>query len=419
MAAPPLSISSFKSFATQARLSSKLSAALLGAAVSNLASNPVMGNPPTVVVSASSNAALTVLYTIGTSLQNADKVYTVGGTQAAFDNTNGGLIALSCTNILGTGGNVNSGRYQNACAHHIATDSPNVQFRIYPALGTKFRIAVSEDGGPWAYTTAAPIAFSAGTSVSNYVQLTFQTTVERKIRIEFGINGPGTPTLRSIAVLPSYIIHNPGPFATVKSAWLGDSYSANGAASFSHLVPAILASNKLGWEAQLIAIAGIGYVNTGPNGDGCIQDLLPALSGSQFDVVVFAVGTNDTAYTSTLRAKALSTFKAARALQPYAKFIILGAWPQPGHDAPTSLSLDTLIGGAVSDFNDPNTVWIPLYSDPSGNWMPGTTNTSNANGTDVSGRLISPDNVHANDPGCSYYGNRIEDAIAPYVSVIT
>lgn len=200
----------------------------------------------------------------------------------------------------------------------------------------------------------------------------------------------------------------------LRIAVIGDSFSSSTGASWNHLGWAVQLGYLLGGieaDVRQIAIGGTGYVNDatspGPRQYSFIQHI-GDLAQADFDIVIFAGGINDSLMAGAQSA-ALSTFQAARALQPDALFVVMGAWCGAGGATAALLATEAAIQAATVQWGDALTVFVPVSGDPVGAWI-GTSNAPVINASGAAGGG-NPDGTHPGDVGHLYLARRANAAI--------
>lgn len=403
------------------------------AAAGNVIDNAAMASPPT--VTSASGDSQTNSYFLAQSgvLGNLDKVIVVGGTVFANTNSpwNGNYINVKSVSST-SGSNVGpSGVYQNGWYVETMTDSPNISYGYYRTAEGGFMIAVSENGGPMQYTSFTPTAMynsgSACGSNTGSITVAFGSSKQRRVRLELGNQqadeacggAGGVAFLRRIAVDPSYSIWKPKDTDVINAAFIGDSYTVQAprGSGMQSVNWARTCGAKLGWRVTCMAQGGTGYSKangTLPAASDPVR--LADLTQAAYDVYVFALGTNDVsgndgtaAPLPDIQAKALTCFQAARAANPIAPIIVVAPWPRPTFPTATQQACADAVIAAYNQFADSNSLYIPIYSDPSGNWMAGTSYQGSTpfSSADISGRYIGPDGIHPLLIGHYYYGYRV------------
>ena len=412
------------------------------ASVSNVIDNAVMASPPTITTGTSFTQTKNYYLAGSGVLTNQDKFTIVGG--VPFANTSGSLAGnyLSVYSVSSTSGsNIGPpGIYQQGWYIEGMTDAPTVVFSYFRTSESGVMIAVSENGGPMQYTSMTPTPIfnngnACGTN-TGVVTIAFGSSKIRRVRIEFGNQqvdetcggSGGVLSLRGFFVDPGYSIWKPKDLDVVNAAFIGDSYTVQAPrdAGMQAVNWARTCAAKLGWRAVCMAQGGTGYSK--------VNGALPAASDPlrladltaqpfAYDVFVFALGTNDVSGNDgtavalpDIQAKALTCFRAARAANPIAPIIVVGPWPRPTFPLQTQSDCATAVEAAFAQFADANSFYIPIYDDPSGNWMAGTSYQGKLNSSnDISYRYIWTDAIHPILAGHYYYGDRIAHAIRDWL----
>ncbi|WP_422932042.1 SGNH/GDSL hydrolase family protein [Singulisphaera sp. PoT] len=425
----------------QRMLLDRLRRAASRAANNNVIDNLPMTSPPTVTSASGDSQTNSYYLANGGVLQNQDKIIVVGG--VVFANTSGALAgnyinvkSVSTTSGSNVGGVVGN---QNGWYIETMTDSPNISFGYFRTAEGGVMVAVSENGGPMQYVSTTPTTMynngNACGSNPGSVTVAFGSSKVRRVRLELGNQqvdetcggAGGVAFIRRIAVDPSYSIWKPkdGP-DVVNAAFVGDSYTAGSPrdAGMQSVNWARTVAAKLGWRPTCMALGSTGYSKASgalPPASDPVR--IADLSAQPYDVYVFALGTNDVNgndNTATalpdLQAKAFTCFQAARAANPIAPIIVVSPWPRTTFPAQTQSDLATAVQAAFNQFADANSLYIPIYDDPSGNWMTGTSYQGQLNNSnDISYRYIWTDRIHPVKTGHYYYGDRITHAIRDWL----
>ena len=411
----------------------------------NLIDNAAMASPPTVTSASGDSQTNSYYLANGGVLQNQDKIIVVGG--VVFANTSGVLAgnyinvkSVSTTSGSNVGGIVGN---QNGWYIETMTDSPNISFGYFRTAEGGVMVAVSENGGPMQYVSTTPTTmYNNGNpcgSNPGSVTVAFGSSKVRRVRLELGNQqtdetcggAGGVAFIRRIAVDPSYSIWKPkdGP-DVINAAFVGDSYTAGSPrdTGMQSVNWARTVAAKLGWRPTCMALGSTGYSKASgalPPASDPVR--IADLSAAPYDVYVFALGTNDVNgndNTATalpdLQAKALACFQAARAANPIAPIIVVSPWPRTTFPAQTQADLASGVLAAFNQFADANSLYIPIYDDPSGNWMTGTSYQGQLNNSnDISFRYIWTDRIHPVKTGHYYYGDRIAQAIRDWLQALS
>ncbi|WP_422924486.1 SGNH/GDSL hydrolase family protein [Singulisphaera sp. PoT] len=410
------------------------------AANNNVIDNLPMTSPPTVTSASGDSQTNSYYLANGGVLQNQDKIIVVGG--VVFANTSGALAgnyinvkSVSTTSGSNVGGVVGN---QNGWYIETMTDSPNISFGYFRTAEGGVMVAVSENGGPMQYVSTTPTTmYNNGNpcgSNPGSVTVAFGSSKVRRVRLELGNQqtdetcggAGGVAFLRRIAVDPSYTIWKPKDTDVINAAFVGDSYTAGSPrdTGMQSVNWARTVAAKLGWRPTCMALGSTGYSKASgalPPASDPVR--IADLSAQAYDVYVFALGTNDVNgndNTATalpdLQAKALTCFQAARAANPIAPIIVVSPWPRTTFPLQTQADLAAAVQAAFNQFADSNSLYIPIYDDPSGNWMTGTSYQGQLNNSnDISFRYIWTDRIHPVKTGHYYYGDRIAQAIRDWL----
>lgn len=306
-------------------------AALRAAALAAQGIPADMASLPTISVSATTDAALTVNYTL-TGPSNTDKYLAIGGALKNY----GGNSAFRAATV--TTGNIGGTDSQNAVSLEIETDSPTVEFRIFPQNESAARIRVKTGSGPWenATASAAPTTLNSSTS-SSFLKVAFGSATLRRVRIELARTDGDTAAPAGIVTNIRLETGRSGTAptdTTLKAAFYGDSISEASKAGFHHDGFTSLVSWLLGWLPTQASVGGTGYFTTGGNPN--LQSRLDDLLFQSFDVIIVPAGTNDVGQTqATVTTAANVTFSGIRARYPTKPVFVIGPWDL---EAPAAMS---------------------------------------------------------------------------------
>ena len=409
------------------------------ASISNVIDNPVLDPSVAPVVTSAATDSQTVSYYMGngTVLTNQDKVAVVGG--VPFANQSGNYLAVKSVSSI-SGSNIGpSGTYQNGWYPEVMTDADVLSFSYYRTAESGVMVAVADSGTTmqdlqYVSLTPTTIYGSAGGSNNGSVTLTFPNSKPRRVRIECGsqqvdeqYGGGPVLSIRRFAVNPSYSIWKPYDIDNFNMAVIGDSYTAGPPRDTGMQCQnwARVMAAKLGCKAVQMALGGTGYSKALlplPAASDPVR--LADLSAQKYDIYVFALGTNDVSGNDgtalplpDIQAKALICFQAARAANPLAPIVVVGPWPRPTFPLSTQQGCATAVEAAFAQFNDPNSLYIPIYDAVSGNWMAGTSYQGHeVNPNDISGRYIWTDGIHPIFSGHYYYGARVANIIRQWLA---
>ncbi|WP_422929036.1 SGNH/GDSL hydrolase family protein [Singulisphaera sp. PoT] len=425
---------------TQRMLLERMRRAAVAARASNVIDNQPMASPPTITTGTSFTQTKNYYLAGSGVLTNQDKFTIVGG--VPFANTSGSLAGnyLSVYSVSSTSGsNIGPpGIYQQGWYIEGMTDAPTLVFSYFRTSESGVMIAVSENGGPMQYTSMTPTPIfnngnACGTN-TGVVTIAFGSSKIRRVRIEFGNQqvdetcggSGGVLSVRGFFVDPGYSIWKPKDLDIVNAGGIGDSYTVQAPrdAGMQAVNWFRTASAKLGWRPTCMAQGGTGYSKVNGALPAASDPLrLADLTAQPYDVFVFALGTNDVSGNDgtavalpDIQAKALTCFNAARAANPIAPIIVVAPWPRPTFPTQTQSDCATAVAAAFNQFADPNSLFIPIYADPSGNWMAGTSYQGKLNSSnDISYRYIWADAIHPVLAGHYYYGDRVAHAIRDWL----
>lgn len=289
---------------------------------------PGVASPaPTLSAYQTSDTGLTVSYAYGFST-NRDKVRSRGGAPFSY----GGNVGLQSATV-NTGANVGTGKYQDRVIHEIETASPNIEFTVFRQGTTRVRILTRDSSsGPWKYASASVVTMNTG-AASTCVKVAYSGALAgRQTAIElawYPSADSGTAGIMfNIRVDTGYTITAPAsPTHPVKVLILGDSFMQGGNALFrGDGIPSLLGW-LLNWEITASAIGGSGLIadtgGTQPNLQSRLDDALL----QTFDAIVVAMGTNDTASSSSaITAAALAVLNGLKTRCPQAPQFWVTPW---------------------------------------------------------------------------------------------
>lgn len=188
---------------------------------------------------------------------------------------------------------------------------------------------------------------------------------------------PAPPKANARPVVPTGTRARP-----IRATFLGDSYTTgwNGSGRGSRGWPAIVARG-LGWKVTNLAVAGTGFVNPGWTGQP-LRTRLAATVRSKPQVVVVAIGHNDSRYGAAAVTAARRDLARLRRLLPDAAIVVIAPIWANGSPPTTMLRLRTALRREARAIH-------ALFIDPlSGGWFAG-----------ASHRFISGDGIHPTDAG--------------------
>jgi lysophospholipase L1-like esterase len=365
--------------------------------LNNPRDNPIMAEPPAITSSASVTSALSNITTWNAASAGVFNFY--GGVPTS--DGAGGMKALSAT--------VSSTFAQYICRVHTVADCLKIQFKFNDISNTG-TVNFIIDGQ---YVSATPV--TPGFSGITYTILDFTDAGGRAVRnIVMEMNNCD---FISASVLPTETLNKPG--GVVRSVFaVGDSITASGGMTtvfngyFQVLCDILGVQNAING-----GVGGTGFLAAG--GQLTFRGRVADMVACNPDVILIAGGHNDTGSTAAaITTEVLAYLTAIRAQRVLANtpIIFLGvinglltlALTQP---------VETAIAAAITAFNDPSVIFVPLVNDPSGPIFTGTGysgHTASDGNFDIYGHS---DAVHPNDAGHNFLARRIADRLMTQVLV--
>jgi hypothetical protein len=230
--------------------------------------------------------------------------------------------------------------------------------------------------------------------------------------------GPGFAGKPLVAVATGDSIVQPGTDDLIPVVWFGNSYMSGG--NGFPVLPADDIPHRtgfgLGWyNIWNLGEGGTDYSNNDANASynylGHMNDMT---NGGIPKVIVFAGGLNDNIYVNTTSnsyvSVVLSTFQKARSLAPNAWIVVTGVM-HGSSDYAAITNTEIAIHRAFQQWNDPNSAWIPIMTDPQGDWITGTGDINSPVGNGNADFYISGDGVHPCQMGEWYLAQKLITAI--------
>lgn len=393
------------------------------ALIENPYQRPAMANPPTVAVTAGSDATLT-LTTLAASgaLTNAavNQVAWYGGVASPILTQ---YVCMPVTSVLpSTNGNIGSGfadKNQWASALEIETDSDKVQFGIYMSNAVKVMFQV--DGQ---YVDFNGVTGLGAANADTFILLTFASRKPRRIRMLIpSLPSKGPCLMKSIRISPTCSFWKPSQANVLRMAFYGDSYgettnSSNSIYPIPNAAWPVLTGELLGIrDVRQFCVGQTGYVSDAGGTRSKLIDQLPrSFSQGPFDIAVFAPGYNDASKTpEEVRAAALACYKLFRQKYPQTPMVVLGCQAGAGGPNASQVACENAIAAAVRDFNDPLCKFVPVSTD-SPTWLNGTGAVGATNGSGNSDVYVDTDKAHPTKAGAEFLSFRsaigIRNAVA-------
>ena len=383
----------------------------------------VMASPPTVTVSATSDATLaTALAFVSASTLTAaaSKIAWYGGIPSA---TSTGYVAMPVTSVLpavsgnlATFANANITTDQNAWMHALEfmTDSDTVEIGVFTNNVKQTFIQV--DGQ---YVSFTPVT-GTGASADNFIKLVFASRKPRRIRMMgCALNSNGNLTLwKQIRIKAICDFWKPPQQDVVKLGFCGDSYAegTNGAGTVypvSNGSWPTLTGELLGFrDVRQLAVGGTGYLADNTGTRSTFRAQIPRFAAqAPFDLFVVGHGYNDySSSPSAITTEATLALQALRAANIGVPIVVLGS--QAGARGPdaTTIAVDGAISAAVTAIADRLCKFAPVSSDVP-TWLNGTGKSGTTNGTGNSDVYVDPDGIHPTLAGAEYIAYRTARAV--------
>ncbi len=324
----------------------------------------------------------------------------------------------------GTGGTGNSGgiadgapngEYSNlGFAVEFETDAPLFAVSVQSITTLGWRVTV--DG---VYAQLAPVAMVANGVNLCVVDFTGTATPRQRRLIRY--EGSKAGTFRGLYLGAQDRIYEAPPVDSLTMLVVTDSYGDYTSGTAGVAAPASLfhhAARRLGIaDLRLAAIGGTGWkagtaTTTGRGRLPGVQTANPSA-----DLIVTALGTNDTDTAANIGAEVALYLADVRVRWPNAIHFVLGPWPKNTGPSAALIAYDAAIGTAVAAFGDARTMFIPVSPSVAEAWTAGT-GYNGSNATDRSSLAQGPDANHLNDLGKTDFGNRLAAAIRSRLSPV-
>lgn len=204
-----------------------------------------------------------------------------------------------------------------------------------------------------------PSGFS-NSNVTTYTTISWATRKPRLYEIEGWSREGYFSSLRAIYVAPTDLIWKPDTGNDFRAYWISDSQSASH--SFGPFAPGggipQRVARLMGWnDVWNASIGGTGYINPGAGPFYTFAERVAEGLTRNPDAWVFYGSTNDNGQApSAITAAALATYQAVRNGGSKAPIFVVGVEPVNASSSVT----ETAIQAAVTQFNDPQTFFIPL-----------------------------------------------------------
>lgn len=335
---------------------------------------PTSEDPPVVGVS-SHNGATSIANSVAIDLTSAQTKVRIDG--APNLSVSGAYI----NNIL-------YDEYQSFSIRYV-TDATYHEVSYQASASPSFRMWV--DGRR---VTADFTSLTNGGGGTYRMRITFPDRRFREIRIE------STSMFFSVVTVgPTDTVYPPARSATV-AAFIGDSFTQ----SYQSDNWAGTCARILGWEPLITGSGGTGYTAINGSHEAAAERLAATVLDADPDVIVFALGINDSL--TGLQAAATSLFAEARTDQPNALLVAIGPWAPSSSSATSQAAKGAAIAAAAAATS--GMIYIDNLTDP---WITGSGTTSALANDGNADLYIGADGIHPNQQGSIYLGTRVAHAI--------
>ncbi|TCR07284.1 lysophospholipase L1-like esterase [Neorhizobium sp. JUb45] len=327
---------------------------------------PEMATPPTVAVSATTDAALAASIPLATAnalTAAAAKVAWYGGVPAVIANTfvgmpvvsnlpaNGNLASLANANV-----SADLSMYNHAA--EIMTDADTVEFSIYCRTDRKVMFQV--DGQ---YVSKAGHVGVTASNSYNFFKLTFTSKRPRRIRILMSnmSEAASSPTMLSAVRLSALsAFWKPDQSGVLRLGCYTDSYGMGGGTQTNWDTPnaafTTLAGELLGMrDVRQLSQFGTGYIATGSGRSKLLAQIPRSISQQgPWDLILVAHGYNDAAQApATVQAEALAALRLIREGAPNVPIVVVGPWGGRTGPSAAVVGVENAISSAVTALADP------------------------------------------------------------------
>lgn len=392
-----------------------------GALNNNPYERAAMAAPPTIGVSASTDATLgaSVAMVASNALTSAavNNVAFYGGVPSAAlgyvampvsswaPATNGNINAL----VGGSSPGLTGDQVAWSNAAEIMTDAPKVEFCLYNSSNRKVMFQV--DGQ---YVDFNGSASGNASNADTFFELTFATRKTRRIRVLMSsLLTTGLSMLKAIRVSATCSFWKPSQQDVLRAGCIMDSYGegTNGSATIYPIPNApwpIVACELLGIrDCRQLAAGGTGYLADNAGTRSILRNQLSKFwSQAPFDLLIVGHGYNDTSSApAAVTAEALYDLQQMRAANPGVPVVVLGT--QAGATGPSAAVIATegAVSAAVAALADPLCKFVPVSTDiPT--WLNGTGFSGTTNGSGNSDAYIDTDHIHPVIAGAEYLAFR-------------
>lgn len=301
-----------------------------------------------------------------------------------------------------TGGNTGEGTIAVAWRVAFLTDAPTPSIQTSP--GT-FRFIVD---GQYVDLTGTATASASG---NQWFHLAFGSRKWREIVVEGELD-------------EAFIGLNVGPSESARPATgdstrlivLGDSFVAATGTLRSNDGFARVLGDHLGIRDVFMSGVGAqGWLSAGTSAYTLRQRLPYDLAGQAADVIVLALGINDSGSPAALTAEVAATIPVLRGFAPGVPVFVFGAWPGSSGPGSGPVANETAIFAAVDAAADPLMLKVPVCTEVTGSPVFGTGKVSspaaNGNSDAYTGGLDGTDGTHPNTAGHAHLGLWAADQI--------
>lgn len=407
-------LSAAQIFALQKATLTRVKATRTAASANNPVDNADYPTPPTLVQSATHNAALTVR---ANHLANPTAFQLSGG--RVYDRTTTNELFVAGESLLpSTSGNLtaytslspalsSNGEFQNYYSATAMVTGQIVEVQVRTALAsTPYRLIVDNQ---YIGRTAG---FDASTSSKNYNSWDFGSTATRRITVEvqtanafvgFSTSAGGSivnpnDTLLYLAATGDSLTENTSTGDAVLSVW--DGWPVIFAKKWGFAVP------------RITAVGGTGWVNIGTGRTNILGQLATWINEKKYDIIFCYGGYNDTGSNlAAIQAAMLPALQAMRAAQPQALIVVGGVWGQATGPSAAVLLTEANVKSVFQTWNDPFSIFLPNSNDPGGSWLTGTGFVGSTTGVGNADTMVSSDGTHWSQAGRIYSGGKVSTAM--------
>lgn len=318
---------------------------------------PLLSNPPTITTgTANLDTALTKSYRWDTS---PDVFRICGGTPTPYFTS---YVRAPVVTLPQGVGNASATRNGYTWFYEFESTSQKVMIHMIGSNTPGLKIEVD---GQKVSNSVVPYP---GTTGDAYFLIANTASAPRHYRVWVERNA----AFMRVFVGPNETVSRPRRIP-VRLAVLGDSIAASaGSTARPDGNFASLLGKRMGWDdVRQIALGGTGFVSADATYNSKFGDAtrLADLAEANPGVILVSATPNDNANTpAAITAAVLSTLQAYRTTAPTALIIVAGLIPPAGGVAAATLANENATKAAFDQWADPNSMWIPVSTDPDGAW---------------------------------------------------